>query len=142
MPGIAHKNLTDPQLHEIKGASTATLNQVPIADGEGHAPFGGLTPEQLAFTPGVVDVLDPTTITVPAEFSTATMSAETDGNIADGINFTQTNKNLKELAVKLNAALQTIQTVKAAYLDLVAKHNELVTALQDTHFIQGTEETI
>lgn len=140
MPGIAHKNLTDPQLHEIKGASTATLNQVPIADGEGHAVFGGLAPEQLNFTPGIIDEVDPTPITLPEQFSTAAMSAEVDGNIADGVNFTQTNKNLKELAVKLNETIAKMTQIYNAYVTLVLKHNELVQTLQDNHFIQGTEE--
>ena len=37
-----HATQTDPYLHEIKGASTATLGQVPIANGSGGAPFGAL----------------------------------------------------------------------------------------------------
>lgn len=35
----AHKNLTGTDLHEVKGASTATAGQVPTADGLGGAPF-------------------------------------------------------------------------------------------------------
>lgn len=34
---IEHKNITDPNIHEIKGASTATLNQVPVANGAGSS---------------------------------------------------------------------------------------------------------
>ena len=37
-----HATQTDPYLHEIKGASTATAGQVPIANGLGQAPFGTL----------------------------------------------------------------------------------------------------
>lgn len=41
--GIAHKELTDPQLHELKGASTAQAGQVPFADGEGHTSWRSIT---------------------------------------------------------------------------------------------------
>lgn len=37
---VAHSTLTGTDLHEIKGASTATAGQVPVADGLGGAPFG------------------------------------------------------------------------------------------------------
>jgi hypothetical protein len=40
---VSHKDLTGTDLHEIKGASTATLGQVPISDGAGSAPMGKLT---------------------------------------------------------------------------------------------------
>lgn len=33
MANIEHKNLTDPEIHEPKGASTATAGQVYVADG-------------------------------------------------------------------------------------------------------------
>ena len=35
MADVEHKNLTDPELHEPKGASTATADQVYLADGGG-----------------------------------------------------------------------------------------------------------
>lgn len=47
MTTTPHANLTGTDLHEIKGASTATAGQVPIANGSGGAPFGTLTPANL-----------------------------------------------------------------------------------------------
>lgn len=47
---VAHKNLTGTDLHEAKGASTATTGQVPIADGLGGSPFGKLTAASLQTT--------------------------------------------------------------------------------------------
>lgn len=47
---VAHKDLTGTDLHEIKGASTATVGQVPISDGAGTAPFGKLTHTSLQTT--------------------------------------------------------------------------------------------
>lgn len=37
-----HSTLTGASLHEAKGASTATVGQVPVASGSGTAPFGTL----------------------------------------------------------------------------------------------------
>lgn len=39
MANIEHKNITDPNIHEVKGASTATLGQVLTATGLGTATF-------------------------------------------------------------------------------------------------------
>jgi hypothetical protein len=35
MSNVAHKDLTDPNLHESKGVATATAGQVYVADGAG-----------------------------------------------------------------------------------------------------------
>lgn len=37
-----HRVITDAQLHEIKGAASASAGTVPIANGSGGAPFGVL----------------------------------------------------------------------------------------------------
>ncbi len=47
---VAHKNLTGTDLHIIKGADTATVGKVPIANGSGDAPFGLLTHTSLQTT--------------------------------------------------------------------------------------------
>lgn len=38
-----HNVLTDPELHEIKGAAAATSGQIPVANGSGGAPFTAAT---------------------------------------------------------------------------------------------------
>lgn len=50
MANVAHSTLTGSDLHEVKGASTATSGQVPIANGSGGAPFGKLTHTSLGTT--------------------------------------------------------------------------------------------
>ena len=37
-----HKAITDAELHQIKGASGATVGQVPTSDGAGAAPFASI----------------------------------------------------------------------------------------------------
>ena len=47
---VAHKNLTGTDLHIIKGADTATVGKVPVANGSGDAPFALLTHTSLQTT--------------------------------------------------------------------------------------------
>lgn len=51
MANVLHAQLTGSELHETKGADTATSGQVPIASGAGTAPFGTLSYTQLSNTP-------------------------------------------------------------------------------------------
>lgn len=51
MANVLHSQLTGAELHETKGADTASLGQVPIANGAGTAPFGTLSYAQLSNTP-------------------------------------------------------------------------------------------
>lgn len=51
MANVLHSQLTGAELHETKGADTASLGQVPIANGAGTAPFGTLSYTQLSNTP-------------------------------------------------------------------------------------------
>lgn len=47
---IPHSTLTGSDLHEVKGASTATVGQVPVANGSGSAIFALLTASSLTGT--------------------------------------------------------------------------------------------
>lgn len=48
---MEHKDIPDAQLHQIKGAASASSGQVPIATGSGTAPFGFLDWSQIANKP-------------------------------------------------------------------------------------------
>ncbi len=133
--GIAHKNLTDPQLHELKGASTAEAGQVPFADGDGNTEWGFITPDKLSLEAAILEQEDPNSSTAPSSLDTLGLSAVTDGICADGANFTQTNKNIKELAVKLNALITYTSSLQTSYNALVTKFNALQTALENLGFI-------
>lgn len=51
MADVLHSSLTGADLHESKGAATASLGQVAIANGTGQAPFGNLSYSYLTGTP-------------------------------------------------------------------------------------------
>ena len=48
---MEHKDIPDAQLHQIKGAASASSGQVPIATGSGTATFGFLDWSQVANKP-------------------------------------------------------------------------------------------
>lgn len=48
---MEHKDIPDAQLHEIKGAASASAGQVPIATGSGSATFGFVDWSQVANKP-------------------------------------------------------------------------------------------
>lgn len=133
--GIAHKNLTDPQLHEPKGASTATLNQVPFADGEGGTVWGEITPDKLVIIASLVSQASSNTATIPTALDVLGLSATTTGVCSDAANFTQANKNTKEVAVLVNSLITTVTSLKSSYNDLATKYNALLTVLKNLGFI-------
>ncbi len=51
MPNVSHKNLTGTNLHEPKGAETATSGQVYVADGAGSGAWTGID-ETVIYTDG------------------------------------------------------------------------------------------
>lgn len=133
--GIAHKNLTDPQLHEMKGASAAQAGQVPFADGAGHTSWESITPDKLVIIPTELTQGSNNPSTAPTALDVLGLSATTDGICSDGANFTQTNKNIKELALEVNALITYTASLQTSYNALVTKFNALQTALKDLGFI-------
>ena len=53
---VAHSTLTGSDLHECKGAASATAGQVPVATGGGTAPFSTLSYTQISNTPALAAV--------------------------------------------------------------------------------------
>ena len=53
---VAHSTLTGSDLHECKGAASATTGQVPVATGSGTAVFSTLAYTQISGTPSLSTV--------------------------------------------------------------------------------------
>lgn len=62
---VEHKNITDPNIHEVKGASTATAGQVLTATGVGTATF------QAPVKVGLYNYGDATTVGTPIALTVA-----------------------------------------------------------------------
>lgn len=137
--GIAHNKLTDPNLHELKGASVAEANTVPFANGEGSTVWQPISFDKLLFDKEYITGVTPTEIDIPEPLSIQSMSATVDGSLEDGSTFVQTNKNLKELAVAHNELLNEFSMLLASHEALLAKCNTLITALTTLGFLTNEQ---
>ena len=134
--GIAHKNLTDPQLHEPKGASTAEAGQVPFADGEGHTVWGFITPDKLIIVPATVNKSTQNSSTIPTSLDVLAYSGYTPSNtMSVASDMSGVNQQLTNLSTKLNAIITPVGALKNSYNDLAAKYDALVEALKDLGLI-------
>ena len=134
--GIAHKLLTDPQLHEPKGASTALQGQVLFADGDGGTVWNMITPAKIHIeNPTTIQGSSEMSTTDPVKLDTLGMSATTDGVCTDALNFTQVNKNLKEVAVLLNQVIDYVKALKSSHNALVVNEDSLLEALVALGFV-------
>jgi len=55
MANLDHATITDPLLHEIKGAAAATSGQIPVSNGAGAAPFTTINNKDLVFVHADID---------------------------------------------------------------------------------------
>lgn len=66
MPTVLHSALTTTDLHEPKGAASATANQVYVADGAGS---GAWTNRQITFSAVIADVSTAETVYIPMPYA-------------------------------------------------------------------------
>lgn len=125
---LLHKNLTDPQLHEPKGISTADENEVYFANGEGSGEWKTIAIDLLDFNKEPVSAA--TLAEVPATISfTTDIVGFVQGNVATtgmpvyDANFyelTQECLRLRDsLAVaheNISALNETIESLRAALI--------------------------
>lgn len=135
--GIPHKNLTDPQLHELKGASTATLYQLPFANGNGGTEWSAMTFNKMSIDSAAGGIKTVPTITAPIILDDAGMGAITTGVLTDAVAFVQVNKNCKELAEAYNKLVAAYTALKADHDALIAQYNQIATALINARIITG-----
>lgn len=133
--GIAHKNLTDPQLHEPKGASSASLNQVPFADGEGGTSWQSITPDKLDITPTEQNAVSAEVLVPVAPLDTTGLSGTPSDTMSPAINWTGANQNTLNESAKINEILTRLATIESAYLNLAGSYNNLLEALKDLGLI-------
>lgn len=133
--GIAHKNLTDPQLHEPKGASTASVDQVPFADGEGGTSWGDITPDKLKIITTEQAAVDDSII-VPADpLDTTGLAGTPSETMTTSTNFTGVNQNILNNSAKINEILTQISSIQTRYMTLAGSYNNLLEALKTLGFI-------
>lgn len=104
---LLHKDLTDPQLHEPKGLTTAEENTVYVADGEGHGTWKAIGFKEIDFVKGPVTapVTEEMLEVNPVDYNLLTQPV--DGTVQDSYRvgsdeaFKQCDKNVKEVGVEV-----------------------------------------
>ena len=135
---IAHKNLTDPQLHEPKGVSAANEGTVYVANGTGSGvwqalPFSDLNYSAQSVTAFTYNLIDIDTVTdnpdwVPdVDFSVLTPVVQDpeDYTVSDASSFEGCNKNVKVTGLELTKlradfkkAVENMDSLKGAFDEL------------------------
>lgn len=104
---IAHKNLTDPQLHEPKGIAAASANTVCVANGSGSGSWISLPFSYLNYSaPAVVDVSGYQAVGTITNVDYTVLTPVVTGAVADASSFAECNKNVKEVGTEV-AQLRT-----------------------------------
>ncbi|AJT60727.1 hypothetical protein [Citrobacter phage CVT22] len=114
MANILHSQLTGSDLHETKGASSASVGQVPIANGSGGAPFGQLSYTQIGNTPIPKLQLNGVASTGQAIIKTYTTTSTTGGAWSVSVAGFTTIWAVSATAIDNVEALGVVATVKVA----------------------------
>lgn len=133
--GIAHKNLTDPQLHELKGASTAQAGQVPFADGEGNTSWQDLTLDRVTIPTEEETAVSADIILPVTPLDILGLPGTASNTMAPAADFTGANQSVLNLASKINEILLQISSIQSRYLSLAGSYNALLETLKNQGLI-------
>jgi hypothetical protein len=133
---IIHSQLTGEQLHEPKGVAEAEENTVYFADGSGSGLWAPITADKLTLLQQVITRREQSRVDVPSAFSLVGLLAGLTGSIFDANTFSEVNKNTKEIAYKLNVALEAIVNLDRNVNALREELSELQDRLANHKFIE------
>lgn len=131
---IAHKNLTDPQLHEPKGISAANEGTVYVANGTGSGvwqalPFSALDYSKQSVTAFTYNLIDIDTSTDNPDYvpdvDFTVLTPEANETVSDASSFEGCNKNVKEVGLEVSSlradfkkAVANMDSLKGAFDEL------------------------
>ena len=135
---IEHKDLPDSLLHEPKGASTAAVGTVYVADGASSGSFQKLPITSLNITIPEIATAVHTDVDATVSLDGSTLSQSADGSLTDIpslVNIPQTltnkiNENAAELLRLYNNQKQINQQVSTSLTNLEDKLNTVIDALK------------
>ena len=135
---IEHKDLPDSLLHEPKGASTAAVGTVYVADGASSGSFQKLPITSLNITIPEIATAVHTDVDATVSLDGSTLSQSADGSLTDIpslVNIPQTltnkiNENAAELLRLYNNQKQINQQVSTSLTNLEEKLNTVIDALK------------
>ena len=135
---IEHKDLPDSLLHEPKGASTAAVGTVYVADGASSGSFQKLPITSLNITIPEIATAVHTDVDATVSLDGSTLSQTANGSLTDIpslVNIPQTltnkiNENAAELLRLYNNQKQINQQVSTSLTNLEDKLNIVIDALK------------
>lgn len=135
---IEHKDLPDSLLHEPKGASTAAVGTVYVADGASSGSFQKLPITSLNITIPEIATAVHTDVDATVSLDGSTLSQTANGSLTDIpslVNIPQTltnkiNDNAAELLRLYNNQKQINQQVSTSLTNLEDKLNTVIDALK------------
>ena len=135
---IEHKDLPDSLLHEPKGASTAAVGTVYVADGARSGSFQKLPITSLNITIPEIATAVHTDVDATVSLDGSTLSQTANGSLTDIpslVNIPQTltnkiNENAAELLRLYNNQKQINQQVSTSLTNLEDKLNTIIDALK------------
>ena len=135
---IEHKDLPDSLLHEPKGASTAAVGTVYVADGASSGSFQKLPITSLNITIPEIATAVHTDVDATVSLDGSTLSQSANGSLTDIpslVNIPQTltnkiNENAAELLRLYNNQKQINQQVSTSLTNLEDKLNTVIDALK------------
>ena len=135
---IEHKDLPDSLLHEPKGASTAAVGTVYVADGASSGSFQKLPITSLNITIPEIATAVHTDVDATVSLDGSTLSQTANGSLTDIpslVNIPQTltnkiNENAAELLRLYNNQKQINQQVSTSLTNLEDKLNTIIDALK------------
>lgn len=135
---IEHKDLPDSLLHEPKGASTAAVGTVYVADGASSGSFQKLPITSLNITIPEIATAVHTDVDATVSLDGSTLSQTANGSLTDIpslVNIPQTltnkiNENAAELLRLYNNQKQINQQVSTSLTNLEDKLNIVINALK------------
>ena len=135
---IEHKELPDNLLHEPKGARTAVVGAVYVADGAGSGSFQKLPITSLNITIPEITSAEPIVVDSAVDLDGSTLSQTANGSLTDIpslVNIPQTltnkiNENAAELLRLYNNQKQINQQVSTSLINLESKLNTVIDALK------------
>ena len=128
---LLHKNLTDPQLHEPKGISTAIENAVYFADGKGKGVWKPVTFDRVQFNAPPVAATEVEDVPEVRELNHSDLSQLPNGMVEHVNSFEGCDKNFKELAVECEQLRNSLEVAHKNLAALNQTVEELRTSLTD-----------
>ena len=133
---LLHKNLTDPQLHEPIGISTAEENTVYIANGKGSGEWKPMEFSYLEINPVPVEKVELSSKSEVAAINDTALTAGFTGSMV-AVSEANIAHNLKQLSTQFKQLKASLEIAHANIEKLYGAHEKIREALTTLGVLNG-----